>query len=81
MTAQQVDTRRSTPVRVPIGERWLPGDLGLPAEAHGIVLFAHGTTPGPQDPAHVRPGYVGRVLWTRPWASRHSNANTSGVWD
>ena len=33
-------------VRIPVGPQWLHGDLGLPAPAHGLVLFAHGSGSG-----------------------------------
>ena len=33
----------TTAVRVPIGDQWLPGDLGLPSLPQGVVLFAHGS--------------------------------------
>jgi putative phosphoribosyl transferase len=33
-------------VRVPSGEAWLYGDLALPADAVGLVLFAHGSGSG-----------------------------------
>ena len=33
-------------VRIPCGEAWLYGDLGLPAEYIGMVLFAHGSGSG-----------------------------------
>src|SRR5205085_8587683 len=33
-------------VRVPAGNAWLYGDLGLPREARGLVLFAHGSGSG-----------------------------------
>jgi putative phosphoribosyl transferase len=33
----------TTAVRVPIGGQSLHGDLGIPPNAHGIVLFAHGS--------------------------------------
>ena len=58
--AREVETRRSTtPVRVPIGGQWLPGDLGMPADAHGIVLFAHGSGSSRHSP---RNQYVARAL-------------------
>lgn len=31
------------PVEIPVGSQSLPGDLCIPAAAHGIVLFAHGS--------------------------------------
>ncbi len=65
--AREVEaTRSTTPVRVPIGERWLPGDLGLPAEAHGIVLFAHGSGSSRHSP---RNKYVARALERRGLAT------------
>jgi hypothetical protein len=30
-------------VAVPMNGQSLPGDLGVPSDAHGIVLFAHGS--------------------------------------
>jgi putative phosphoribosyl transferase len=33
-------------VRIPAGDAWLYGDLGLPAEFIGLVLFAHGSGSG-----------------------------------
>jgi putative phosphoribosyl transferase len=33
-------------VRIPTGAAWLYGDLGLPHNAHGLVLFAHGSGSG-----------------------------------
>ena len=33
-------------VRIPIGQHWLIGDLGLPDQARGLVLFAHGSGSG-----------------------------------
>ncbi len=65
--AREVEARRSTTsVRVPIGERWLPGDLGMPAEAHGIVLFAHGSGSSRHSP---RNQYVARALERRGLAT------------
>ena len=33
-------------VRIPAGPAWLQGDLALPEQAHGLVLFAHGSGSG-----------------------------------
>lgn len=33
-------------VRIPAGPAWLYGDLGLPREPQGVVLFAHGSGSG-----------------------------------
>lgn len=40
--ARAVEPRQAA-VRVQVGERFLNGDLTIPSEAHGIVLFAHGS--------------------------------------
>jgi dienelactone hydrolase len=36
----------SQEVRIPSGGAWLYGDLALPTEMHGLVLFAHGSGSG-----------------------------------
>lgn len=36
----------SQEVRIPCGQAWLHGDLVLPAQARGLVLFAHGSGSG-----------------------------------
>ncbi len=36
----------SREVRIPIGSQWIFGDLVLPSEMHGLVLFAHGSGSG-----------------------------------
>lgn len=41
--ARGTEPVQMTAVRVPIGERSLNGDLGMPSKAHGIVVFAHGS--------------------------------------
>jgi len=51
--------RTSTSVRVPIGKHWLDGDLGTPAQPHGIVLFAHGSGSSRHSP---RNRFVASVL-------------------
>jgi dienelactone hydrolase len=55
-----------TAIRVPIGDQWLQGDLGMPGEPHGIVLFAHGSGSSRQSP---RNQYVARVLERRGLAT------------
>lgn len=35
-----------TEIRIPAGAAWLYGDLGLPREPRGLVLFAHGSGSG-----------------------------------
>jgi putative phosphoribosyl transferase len=55
-----------TPVAVPIDGKWLPGDLGMPADPHGIVLFAHGSG----SSRHSRRNqYVARTLEHRHLAT------------
>jgi len=41
---------RTREVRVNIGDDWLIGDLGVPAGATGIVVFAHGSGSGRMSP-------------------------------
>ena len=53
-------------VRVPIGEQWLPGDLGMPAQPRGIVLFAHGSGSSRHS---SRNQYVARALERRGLAT------------
>ncbi len=43
MTDSHTVEARSLAVRVEVGPVTLEGDLGIPANAHGIVLFAHGS--------------------------------------
>jgi putative phosphoribosyl transferase len=43
-------THDTTEVRVPAGPVTLIGDLGLPADAAGLVLFAHGSGSGRRSP-------------------------------
>jgi dienelactone hydrolase len=49
-------------VRVPVGERWLEGDLRLPGTPTGLVVFAHGSGSSRHSP---RNAYVARVLEER----------------
>lgn len=56
----------TTAVRVPVGNYWLQGDLGIPVQPHGIVLFAHGSG----SSRHSRRNqYVARVLESRGLAT------------
>jgi dienelactone hydrolase len=41
--ARGVAAPHTTPVQVPIADRFLHGDLGMPRQSHGIVVFAHGS--------------------------------------
>ena len=56
----------TTPVRVPIGDRSLNGDLRIPPQSHGLVLFAHGSGSGRRSP---RNQYVARALEHRDLAT------------
>ena len=56
----------TTPVRVPIGEQWLQGDLGVPDQPRGIVLFAHGSGSSRHS---VRNQFVARALERRGLAT------------
>ncbi len=58
--------RKTTPVQVPVGEARLHGDLGIPPQAHGIVLFAHGSGSSRHSP---RNQYVARALERRDLAT------------
>ena len=49
-------------VRVPIGDRWLNGDLNLPEGSRGVILFAHGSGSSRHSP---RNKYVAQVLAER----------------
>jgi putative phosphoribosyl transferase len=56
----------TTAVRVPIGDHWLQGDIGIPVESHGIVVFAHGSG----SSRHSRRNqYVARALECRGLAT------------
>jgi putative phosphoribosyl transferase len=57
---------QTTPVQVPIGDQWLQGDLGMPARAQGIVLFAHGSGSSRHS---TRNQYVARTLERRGLAT------------
>jgi dienelactone hydrolase len=41
---------RPDPVQIPAGEIVLDGDLAIPPNAHGVVLFAHGSGSGRHSP-------------------------------
>ncbi len=55
---KRADTRTS-PVTVPIADQSLPGDLGIPQEPLGVVLFAHGSGSSRHSP---RNQFVARTL-------------------
>jgi len=56
-------------VRIPAGNAWLHGDLALPADAAGIVLFAHGSGSGRHSARnrrvaqHLQQAGVGTLLF------------------
>ena len=54
------------PVAVPIDGQSLPGDLGMPTDPHGIVLFAHGSGSSRRSP---RNQFVARTLERRNLAT------------
>lgn len=56
----------ATAVRVAIGDQWLQGDLGMPVQPRGVVLFAHGSG----SSRHSRRNqYVARTLECRGLAT------------
>jgi putative phosphoribosyl transferase len=59
MIRNERPTQDATPVEVPIGEARLSGDLGVPDDASGLVLFAHGSGSSRHSP---RNRYVARTL-------------------
>ena len=64
--ARGLESGPTTSVRVPIGDRWLYGDLGLPPGSRGLVLFAHGSGSSRHSP---RNQYVARALERRNLAT------------
>lgn len=57
--ARGTESGHTTPVRVPIGDQSINGDLGIPPKSHGIVLFAHGSGSSRHSP---RNQHVARAL-------------------
>ncbi len=43
-------------VRIPVGRVMLDGDLGVPENARGVVLFAHGSGSSRHSPREIVPG-------------------------
>jgi pimeloyl-ACP methyl ester carboxylesterase len=65
--ARSVEARAAvTSVRVPIADRSLNGDLGIPVESKGVVLFAHGSGSSRHSP---RNQFVARALERRALAT------------
>ncbi len=65
-THRPPDARTTTPVRIPIGEQWLHGDIGWPERAHGLIVFAHGSGSGRHSP---RNQFVAGALEQRGFAT------------
>jgi len=55
-----------TAIQVPIAGQWLAGDLGMPPDPHGLVLFAHGSGSSRRSP---RNQLVARTLERRDLAT------------
>ena len=53
-------------VRVPIGEQWLDGDLAMPGNPQGLVVFAHGSGSSRHSP---RNQFVARALQQRSFGT------------
>ncbi len=58
--------RTATSVRIPIGARYLQGDIESPLDSHGLVLFAHGSGSSRHSP---RNQYVAGVLEQQGFAT------------
>jgi putative phosphoribosyl transferase len=64
--APGIETLHMSRVRVPIGDQFLHGDLGMPPRSRGIVVFAHGSG----SSRHSRRNqYVARALERRDLAT------------
>lgn len=63
---RQSASRPAIAVRVPIAGQWLDGDLGMPPEPRGMVLFAHGSGSSRGSP---RNQFVARALEGRGFAT------------
>ena len=59
MAAEQPLRVAKAPVAVPVGGRSLDGELAIPVNAHGVVLFAHGSGSSRHSP---RNQFVARAL-------------------
>ena len=66
MTREKHSDAPKTPVAVPIDGQSLPGDLGMPPDPQGIVLFAHGSGSSRHSP---RNQFVARTLERRKLAT------------
>jgi dienelactone hydrolase len=66
MASGHETTQKTLAVQVPVGDARLHGDLGLPSEALGVVLFAHGSGSSRHSP---RNQFVARTLERRRLAT------------
>jgi dienelactone hydrolase len=66
MAREKKSESTKTSIEVPIGDQSLQGELGMPADPHGIVLFAHGSGSSRHSP---RNQYVARALERRELAT------------
>jgi dienelactone hydrolase len=66
MSREKTSDAAKTAVQVPMDGESLPGDLGMPPAAQGIVLFAHGSGSSRHSP---RNQYVARLLERRGLAT------------
>lgn len=66
MSQEKGSGTKQLTVEVPIGEQALVGDLCIPQQAHGIVVFAHGSGSSRHSP---RNQYVARTLERRRLAT------------
>jgi dienelactone hydrolase len=66
MAREKKSDATATSIQVPIGDHFLQGDLRLPADPHGIVLFAHGSGSSRHSP---RNQYVAGTLEGRGLAT------------
>jgi dienelactone hydrolase len=66
MMTRHIEERYTTAVRVPIGKRFLSGDLGLPVDSCGLILFVHGSGSSRHSP---RNQYVAQTLERRNLAT------------
>ena len=56
----------TTAIQVPMGDQALQGDLGMPADPHGLVVFAHGSGSSRHS---TRNQFVARTLQRRDLAT------------
>jgi putative phosphoribosyl transferase len=66
MSREKESDARRTPVAVPLDGQSLSGDLGMPADPRGVVIFAHGSGSSRHSP---RNQYVARTLEQRHLAT------------